>query len=120
MAHKDVMVWREANPDEYRACCAAANARRTPAALRRGHLMRNYGLTEGMYAAMLAAQGGKCGVCGKLPSGKSRYGKLCVDHDHKAGRVRGLLCRSCNLGIGLLQDSMDVLRAASAYLDKYS
>ena len=43
---------------------------------------------------------------------------LCIDHNHKTGEVRGLLCRTCNTGIGMLRNSPDLLRSAVAYLEK--
>lgn len=59
---------------------------------------------------MLAAQQGRCAICGREP----RSGKhLHVDHDHDTGRVRGLLCFSCNAAIGQLHHDVDrVMRAA--------
>ena len=55
-------------------------------------LQRLYGITSAQYDQMLEAQGGRCAVCRRLP-GKTR---LNVDHDHKTGLVRGLLCWTCN------------------------
>lgn len=66
------------------------------------------GLTVEKFNAMHAAQGGACACC------KRKRPKLVVDHDHKTGRVRGLLCRRCNL---LAQDA-DVLRAVIAYMER--
>ena len=55
-----------------------------------------------------------CQICGK-----DGDVELCVDHDHKTGKVRGLLCRYCNLGIGNLQDSPKLLRSAISYLTEH-
>lgn len=73
-----------------------------------------YGVTEDDYNAMLERQDGKCAICGKDTD-------LCVDHCHKTKKVRGLLCRNCNLGIGLLEDSEDNLLNAVLYVrdDRY-
>ncbi len=79
--------------------------------MRAWKLKKNYGLTPEQDAAL----GDTCAVClrGKL-SGGNRH----VDHDHVSGRVRGVLCRRCNTGIGMLGDSLiGVLRAAE-YLAK--
>jgi hypothetical protein len=73
------------------------------------HLRYEYGLTLEQYDAMLEAQGGACAVCGAT-------GTLVVDHDHASGSVRGLLCDSCNVGIGRLKDDPAVLALAVAYL----
>lgn len=72
------------------------------------------------YKNLLIEQRGTCAVCGSIP----RDGLLVVDHDHNCcpeGRscgkcIRGLLCRSCNVGLGFFGDSMDALRSASLYL----
>ena len=61
------------------------------ASQRASRMKARYGITQAQYDAILAHQGGACGVC----QGKRRY-PLHVDHDHKTGRVRGLLCKSCN------------------------
>ena len=83
-------------------------------AVRKSKLKTLYGLTIAAYNQMLADQNGGCAICGKEPNGRN----LVVDHDHNTNKVRGLLCTSCNRGIGLLQDSPDVLRVALAYLEK--
>jgi hypothetical protein len=75
-------------------------------------LRRNYGLTLDDYQRMLDAQGGVCGIC-RRPPGKRR---LAVDHCHKNGNVRGLLCTRCNTGLGGLGDDPRQIAAALAYL----
>jgi hypothetical protein len=77
-------------------------------------LRNKFGITPDDYQRMLEDQGGVCAVCGGLDYGNK---KLAVDHDHATGKVRGLLCRRCNMGIGLLQDDQRVLRRALAYLE---
>lgn len=70
------------------------------------------------YNAMFVKQNGLCAGCYKHQSQfKTR---LSVDHDHKTGRVRGLLCRLCNQGIGLLRDNSTTLRQLADYLDRHS
>lgn len=66
---------------------------------------------------MLRKQNGKCAVC---KSSDPKYGRLffCVDHDHRTGRVRGLLCGDCNLAAGKLMDSADNAMALYEYLVK--
>lgn len=76
------------------------------------------GINEDAFSSMLEKQNGLCGVCGvsdgtKLSGDKHR---LCVDHDHVSGRVRGLLCHSCNRGLGLLGDTVECLERAAQYL----
>lgn len=68
------------------------------AALRKHDLKRNYGLTLADYDNMLEEQNGCCVICGKDESENGR--RLNIDHDHKDGRIRGLLCNWCNLRLG--------------------
>ena len=75
-----------------------------------------YGLTKEDFVSLLETQNYKCAVCedGLSLEGKSTH----IDHNHKTGEVRGILCPSCNLGIGKLKDNPDILDAAAAYLRK--
>jgi len=84
--------------------------------LRAQNLGRRFRLTEEDYTNMLAAQSGKCAICGTTEPGTA--GVFAIDHDHKTGQVRGLLCRSCNVGIGNLKDAPRLLRAAIQYLEE--
>jgi hypothetical protein len=80
---------------------------------RNKHLSSTYGITDGQYKQMLAVQNNRCAICG-LTSDK----RLVVDHCHHSGRVRGLLCNRCNLGMGHLQDDVQVLESAIKYLKR--
>ena len=69
----------------------------------------------GTYEALLAAQGGRCAICGTdTPGTIQRF--FALDHDHVTGAIRGLLCYRCNIGIGNLGDDPDRLEAAARYL----
>lgn len=76
---------------------------------KRVQLLKSYGLTPEQYASMETSQRGKCAIC-------DHEVKLCVDHDHGSGKVRGLLCRKCNVGIGIFKDSPKLLSRAILYL----
>jgi hypothetical protein len=78
--------------------------------------LRKYGLTPENFELLLNRQGGVCAICGTPPSQKKR---LAVDHNHKTGAVRGLLCDSCNHAIGEMKDSPSLLRRAAKYLDGF-
>lgn len=84
---------------------------------RRHYLKANYGLSVEEYEAMLSLQNGLCALCLKPPSGR-RMKVLQVDHCHKTGRVRGLLCNECNTAIGRLGDSEEGIRRTLEYLTK--
>lgn len=77
-------------------------------------LLKQYGISYDQYLALLAQQNGVCAICQKTPIKR----KLGVDHDHRTGEVRGLLCGNCNTGIGHLQDSTEILEQAKNYLRK--
>ena len=76
----------------------------------------NYGITKSQYDEMLVFQNGKCAICETDSCSTGR--KLAVDHDHKAGKIRGLLCQSCNTSLGKMKDSPYLLRKAADYLEK--
>lgn len=85
------------------------------AAAHERHVQRVYGLSEGDYERLYAAQGGKCAICQRA-TGKVK--KLSVDHDHKTGKVRGLCCTACNKHIlGHARDDIEFFKRAIAYLE---
>jgi hypothetical protein len=73
---------------------------------------RKYGLSVIGYQNLLAQQNGVCAIC------REPGRELCVDHDHKTGRVRSLLCNGCNSAIGFLRESPLLARAAATYLEQ--
>jgi hypothetical protein len=78
-------------------------------------LLRKYGISLIEYDALLAAQGGRCAICGRERPTRGDQ-MLQVDHCHRTGKVRGLLCSPCNSVLGFLEDNPLTLRAAMAYL----
>jgi hypothetical protein len=133
-------AWREANPDkvklqtrrrkgdpvqhEKQLARAAADSR-THYAQPEGRLKQRaarvlsaYGITLDQVAQLLLLQGGTCAICGGTEPGKHR-GKVTnwhVDHNHKTGEVRGLLCINCNNGLGRFKDTAELLGRAYDYL----
>lgn len=77
-----------------------------------------YGLTIEQYNAMFESQNGQCKICGKKFDNKMGSGN--VDHCHKTGKVRGLLCNGCNVGLGFFKDNIENLKSAAEYLTKYN
>lgn len=113
--------------DEYREneqlrqkCIAQARdyRMRNPGRKRASNLFSMYGITVEQYAAMLAAQGGGCAICGRADNGGQRAKWLHVDHCHRTGRVRGVLCAKCNKAIGLFADDPTLLVRGASYLRK--
>lgn len=75
-----------------------------------------YGITEFEYNRLLDTQGFRCAICGTAECEDTRRFRLAVDHCHTTGRIRGLLCNTCNRGIGFFKDDVGVLAKAIAYL----
>jgi hypothetical protein len=113
--------WVAANPErirEYRKRWHAKEMEKPEnraAAIRRAHegKLRSYGLTREDYDEILRDQGGVCAICKAEPKPTKR---LSVDHNHATGEVRGLLCTSCNHGLGNFRDKPELLRLAAEYL----
>lgn len=83
---------------------------------RAGHLRRTYGITPEQYEELLARQEGRCAVC--LKSADKEGTNLAVDHNHKTGEIRGLLCRYCNHRVIGRHTDADLLRRMADYLDR--
>lgn len=89
--------WKAAHPGHHRAYL----------------LKRDFGITLAQYNIKLESQGGVCAICSDPPGKRP----LAVDHDHQTGKIRGLLCLTCNVGIGSLKDNSEILRRAITYLE---
>lgn len=88
---------------------------------RNEHLLKYFNMTIGEYQKLFEIQNGLCEIC-KQPETAKRNGKikrLAVDHDHNSNKVRGLLCQSCNTMLGKGRDSINLLKSAINYLEKY-
>lgn len=110
-------AWDKAHPDKARKSARASGQRwykRNSDRIAARNRQRVYGLSAADYVRKLAAQGGRCAIC-RQPT-KHR---LCVDHCHKTDKVRGLLCRRCNLVIGNAQEDTRVLKDAVVYLEHH-
>ncbi len=76
-------------------------------------LKSRYGILEQEYNSLLFEQDHCCKIC------KKKDKKLCVDHDHKTGNIRGLLCRDCNSGLGMFKDNTEIMLQAIKYLNNF-
>lgn len=74
------------------------------------HLKARYGITGAEWKELFDLQGGECAIC------KEHTETFHVDHCHETGKVRGLLCRACNIGLGHFRDNIVLLRQAAEYL----
>ena len=92
--------------------CTPCKKRRASEKAHGSVLQTKYGITSDEYASMLNEQNGVCWICG----GKSGKKRLAVDHDHKTGEVRGLLCKRCNRMLGYYRDNAESFEKAAVYL----
>lgn len=96
--------------------CASCHREAKKASRRASHgrwILKTYGLTIEQYEALYEAQGGVCFICQRA-TGKTR--RLAVDHDHKTGYVRGLLCKPCNSVLAHFRDDTDTVLRVGSYL----
>ena len=89
----------------------------------KSHLRSHYNLTLDDYAKMLKQQNGVCAICGEsettISSKTGTIKCLAVDHNHKTGKNRGLLCGRCNQALGLFQENPQILTLAALYLRRH-
>jgi len=106
--------WAAENPDR-RATYQAAYRKRPERKrmMRDAYYRRTYGISADEVDEMLEAQSGGCAICGEKAE---RLASMHVDHDHEHGHLRGLLCSTCNQGLGHFRDDPAVLLRAIVYL----
>lgn len=124
-------------PDGFQGWCKGCKQKaqraeyaRNPEKYREKQMISKFGMTYADYDRMLEAQGGKCAICGSTDSrGRGHWTPksyhrsvemLHIDHDYNTGEVRQLLCGSCNRGIGLFGDDIELLEKAAEYLRKHN
>ena len=86
---------------------------------REAGLKAKFGMSIEEYDKLFFLQQGKCAICGQ-PETETRLGvvkRLAVDHNHTTGKIRGLLCCSCNKALGLLKDDISIMKSAIDYLN---
>ena len=81
---------------------------------RKSYLKSKYGLAEEDVTLMLEGQKGKCAIC------KQTLTSPCIDHEHKSGKIRQLLCRACNILLGKAKEDVKILESAIEYLRRHS
>lgn len=83
-------------------------------------LQKKYGISLKEYEEKLEKQNNGCAICGNLdPKGRGRYRKFAVDHCHRTGKVRALLCHSCNGALGMVNDDVTILGRMIDYLKEH-
>lgn len=105
-------VYVEKHADAVKRYKATWAKNRSPIARVNAHLLSRYGINTKQFDELFIAQGGVCKICLRT-NGKKR---LCVDHCHKTGKVRGLLCNSCNTLVGYVENNEKLLPVVQVYL----
>jgi hypothetical protein len=111
--------WYEINKEEQKEKCRnryhAGDKQKHAHVVWRNKLIREFGITEHDYNLRLNDQNEACKICGKKDDQR-----LAVDHCHRTGVIRGLLCRRCNMTIGLLEDNPCLIRSVANYIEENS
>jgi hypothetical protein len=117
----DNWVWKESTPSKDKAAYQKEWRIKNPEKAKNSELKKHYGITLSEYESMMAAQNGLCAICKQPENSKDKDGGprgMPVDHCHTTGKVRGLLCTSCNRALGMFKDNVDNLVSAIEYLNK--
>lgn len=103
-ARAAVLRWQKENPEKFRATWK-----------RRDYATSycKYGLTVGEYRQLQARFGRTCPICKREEIRR----RLCLDHDHRTGKIRGMLCDACNISLGKFEDNPEWLRRAALYVE---
>lgn len=115
---EEIINWREKNRSEYNDYAAMWRAK-NPDKQHKAEIKRRYGLSIEDYNKMLVEQECKCAICGKQHNPTKSRGRLFVDHDHKTGKLRQLLCGACNSALGYFLDDTRLLAEAIAYIVRH-
>lgn len=105
--------------DAYRAFQKIENPGKLELSSKKTKLKSTYGMTIEDFENMKDAQGGCCYVC-RVAETSLKGRSLCVDHDHNTGKIRKLLCNSCNTSLGLLKENIDIMESLIAYVKENS
>ncbi len=116
MVHKDLERRREAHRQVQHRYEQSPRGREVVRKNGRKRVLHRQGLTEAQYTVLLDAQDQVCAIC------HSHNGRrhLCIDHDHKTGKVRALLCGNCNSALGHVGDNPDRLLQMAEYLKTHA
>jgi hypothetical protein len=112
-------AYRAKNPEKWRAESRRYQQNRAkadPNYWRAKAIKGRYGITIEEYAQLLNAQGNRCAIC-RQPADKME--RKCIDHCHRTGKVRGILCQSCNVALAHLRDDPLIALLASEYLERH-
>lgn len=123
--NKNTYNWNKNNPEKVKQANLSYKQKRKEyyadpnrmLKYRNADIKRRFGLTHDQYEEMLDSQKGVCAICKKFRLNKGKK-FMAIDHCHKSGKVRGVLCHLCNRGLGLFDDNRELLISAIEYLAK--
>lgn len=119
-----VSEWRREdyknNPEKYKKW-AAAHIEKNGSYDGDMRAARRFKISLSQYHEMIDKQGNRCAICKEYETRviNEKFCRLCIDHDHNTGTIRGLLCHDCNTGLGKFEDNVDRLQSAIEYLKKH-
>ena len=96
--------------------CSVQHQRQNKGRRKFYQIKSDYGLSKEDYERFVEENLGACPIC-QNPPGKKGW---VVDHDHVTGKVRGLICQACNVGIGVFHDDPEIMERAAAYLKEHT
>lgn len=119
--------WRNLNREDYnkkRLEWSRGHKERRKLQARRSFLLKQFGITIEDYEKLLQKHNHQCEICrNKFKKVKDKENRVrqdtCIDHCHKSGKIRGLLCLNCNSALGYFKEDVDILKGAIKYLRKY-
>ena len=120
--NESTKLWRKNNPEKIKEIRRRTDEKRK-IQRRDKRLRENFNLTYDQYVDKLQAQNFVCAICGEGETARDRAGdarQLAVDHCHRTGKIRGLLCSNCNLALGHFKDQKARLLSALVYLETYN
>jgi hypothetical protein len=109
--------WRENNPERTKEAYRKqywSDPKLAFIKTRKWFVKKNYGITYEEYLEMIQKQDGRCAICGDVMN------PPCVDHNHKTGVVRGMLCSHCNFALGQVRENVQILKNMIAYLERWN
>lgn len=115
-------AWVESTSSEDKAAYQRMWRQKNPEKATSHSLKKMYGISLEVYEEMATKQNGLCAICLNPEQAKDKDGaprRMPVDHCHKTGKVRGLLCTSCNRALGLFKDNPDILCKAAKYIEEH-
>jgi hypothetical protein len=97
------------------------NPERVRNLIKKAYYLKNYGITYEQFLAMYEASGKKCSICDKvvIHLGRNIHNRAVLDHCHKTGKIRNILCHMCNASIGLMREDKELIMKVYKYLERH-